>query len=217
MPSAGPPRRSARRSPPVPRRSTPRRPAPDGRRQRRDRRCETPNRAARPRSRASARGESSGASGQRKVRTGLRSGLARAALGACARFAGFLGAAVVVGETFDVVLAEVGAELHLDDTQRLRAGILEPVDLAGWDIDIAARREPDLALAERDQRFAARDDPLLGALTVPLEGELGPGPDENFFDLETRVDRECAEPAPGPLGQHVAVDLAPALGLQIGD
>src|SRR5690242_12818585 len=125
----------------------------------------------------------------------MRSGLARAC-DSRARLAGFFGAAVIVGEPLDIVLAEIGAELHFDHAQRLRAWILQPVDFARRNVDITARSEAHLALSYRHQRLAAGDDPLLGALAVPLQRKLCAGPHEDFLHLEPGVDRERAEPAP---------------------
>src|SRR4051812_25439303 len=79
------------------------------------------------------------------------------------------GAAIGVLEADDVVLAEVGAGLHLDDLERQLARVREAVRLAERDVGALVLGQDRLAIAAGDFRGALDDDPVLGAVMVHLQ------------------------------------------------
>src|SRR5256714_1916830 len=81
-------------------------------------------------------------------------------------------ALIDVLDSHDVVLAEVGSGLHLDDLQRHLAGVLEAVQLADRDVERPGLREQQGFLAALHARGAAHHDPLLGAVGMPLPRKL---------------------------------------------
>ena len=81
------------------------------------------------------------------------------------------GAAVVVLEAADVVLAEVVAVLDLDDEQRLVVEVGDAVGHAEGDHDRLALVQHDGVLADLTGRDAGDDVPVLGAAFVGLERE----------------------------------------------
>ena len=81
---------------------------------------------------------------------------------------GLLGAAVVVVEADDVVLAEVVALLHLDEDEGLVAGVAHPVGGAERDVDGLARDDLVVDVVEGDDGGAGDDEPVLLAAVVLL-------------------------------------------------
>src|SRR5438477_7595092 len=73
---------------------------------------------------------------------------------------------VGVLEAHDVVLAEIGARLHLDEMERDLAGILQPVADAERNIGRLVLVEQDLLAAPHHLGGARDDDPVLGAVMV---------------------------------------------------
>ena len=78
-------------------------------------------------------------------------------------------AAIAVLEAHDVVLAEIGAGLHLDDVQRNLAGILDAMLRAERNVGRLILLEQERLLAARDARRAGDDDPVLGAMMMQLQ------------------------------------------------
>src|SRR5271170_2165657 len=74
----------------------------------------------------------------------------------------------VVLETHDVVLAEIGSVLDLDEDDRHRAVVLATVRLTDRDVDTRAGTEVVLDAVEDHGRLTAHDEPVLGALGVEL-------------------------------------------------
>src|SRR3569833_3314642 len=92
--------------------------------------------------------------------------------------------AIRILEADDVVLAEVGAGLHLDDLERQLARIREAVRLAERDVGALVLGQDHLAVAAGDLRGALHDDPVLGAMVVHLQAQRGTRVDQDALDLE---------------------------------
>ena len=80
-------------------------------------------------------------------------------------------AAVVVLEPDDVVLAEVGTALHLDDHQLVVVLVGDPVGVLDADVDGLTRLHDDGLALDQAGGGAAHDDPVLGAVLVGLVGQ----------------------------------------------
>src|SRR5690349_12076842 len=77
-------------------------------------------------------------------------------------------AAVVVGEALDVVLAEVGPLLDLDEHDRIVARALDAVRGADGDVDRAARADVAGHAVERHHPGAGDEEPVLRTPGVAL-------------------------------------------------
>src|SRR5579885_2876548 len=109
------------------------------------------------------------------------------------------GAAVAVLEADDVVLAEIRARLHLDQHQRDASRVLDLVDAAERQVGALILADEKLPVVPRHQRAAVDDDPVLGAMEMLLQAELGAGVDDDALDLE-----------PAALGQRLVIAPRPA-------
>lgn len=78
-------------------------------------------------------------------------------------------AAVGVIEASDVVLAEIGAGLHLDDFQGNLAGIFQAVPRADGNEGGLVLGDQESLVSPRHARRAAHDDPVLRAMMVHLQ------------------------------------------------
>ncbi len=107
----------------------------------------------------------------------------------------------------DVVLAEVGADLHLDDLDGHLARVLEPVPLRCEDVDALVFAHELLFFADDDLGRALDDDPMLRAMMVHLHRQLAAGLDVQQLDLEARSDVERLEIAPRPVIAEVLLML----------
>src|SRR5262249_976938 len=79
---------------------------------------------------------------------------------------------VNIVEAHDVVLAEIAADLHLDQFERDLARIGEPMNAADRDIDGFVFVHAAHVMAERDLGCSLDHDPMLGAVEVLLQREL---------------------------------------------
>src|ERR1044072_818172 len=73
-------------------------------------------------------------------------------------------AVVDVFDADDVVLAEIGPRLHLDQVKRHLSRVLEPVRAAERHEDRLVLTQQDGFVVARHQRRAVDDDPVLGAV-----------------------------------------------------
>src|SRR5436190_9248304 len=106
--------------------------------------------------------------------------------------------AEVVLQAYDVVFAEVVAELHFNKNQQLVSRIFYAVRRTDCDVDRFACFHFDVAIAERNLRRSLHLDPMLRALRVLLIAESFAGQHFNPFDFEVVAFVEHRECAPGP-------------------
>src|SRR5690349_10766545 len=108
------------------------------------------------------------------------------------------GTAVVVLAADDVVLAQVGAVLHLDQQHRHATRVLDPVPGPARHVHGSPRLEP-LRTARDDDPGRARDHhPVLGPEAVALQAQPLARLDEEALDLVPPPLLDGHEPAPGP-------------------
>src|SRR5205085_4723003 len=113
-------------------------------------------------------------------------------------------APVPIVESDDVVFAEVAAALHFDQQQWHGAGILEAMPVLGGDESRLVLAQREVALAIRDARFAAHDDPMLAAMAVELQRQRRTGLHFDALDLEAWRFLQHGVGTPGP--QHGLVN-----------
>src|SRR5262249_29336142 len=82
-----------------------------------------------------------------------------------------LAADVDVVETYDVAVAEVAADLHLDQLERNLAGIGEPMNAADRDIDRLVFVHDAHVAAERDLGRSFHHHPMLRSMKMLLQRE----------------------------------------------
>src|SRR5438132_234543 len=75
---------------------------------------------------------------------------------------------VLVVEAHDVVLAEIIAALHLDQHERISAGILEAMHRLDRNVRRLIRFQLEHVIAARDAGAAVDDDPMLAAPMMQL-------------------------------------------------
>ena len=92
-------------------------------------------------------------------------------------------AAVIVGEPFDVVLAEVLARLDLDEDHVTRSLVCDPVGGATGDIDGLPRLELNLPARRGSRSPPLNEVPVLGPAAVALEAQPLPRIDADPFHL----------------------------------
>src|SRR3954464_13171078 len=85
-----------------------------------------------------------------------------------------LSAPVDVVEAYDVVLAEIAADLYLDQFKPNLAGVGEPVDAPDRDVDGFVFVHAALVGAERHLGRSLDHDPMLGTVEVLLQRQLAP-------------------------------------------
>src|SRR5215469_11312317 len=105
-------------------------------------------------------------------------------------------AAVAILEAHDVVLAEIGARLHLDDLECNGARILDAVLHPDRDVSRLVLLEEKHLLAAGDTRRAGDDDPMLGAVVMQLERQLRTGLDLQALHLKARPGLDAVVAAP---------------------
>src|SRR5580704_790143 len=118
------------------------------------------------------------------------------------------GAAVVVMAADDVVLAEVGPVLDLDQDHRHAAGVLDAVPGAPRDIHRPPRLEPLGPPRDDHARGAGDDHPVLGPEAVPLQAEPLSRPDEEALHLVAATLLDGHEAPPGAGLEHSQGGLA---------
>ena len=129
----------------------------------------------------------------------------------------FLDAIVNVLDTHDIVFAEIGAGLNLDQLEVDLAGIGEAMNDANRQKDQLVLVHDGLFLAARDLGGAVDHDPMFGAMEMPLQREPAARGHNDAFDLVARpvVDRLII--APRPINPLVLGRLAPPAFLQARD
>src|SRR4029453_15713851 len=108
------------------------------------------------------------------------------------------GPPVVVLLAHDVVFAEIGAVLDLDDDDGHAPHVLGAMPGAPRHRDRLARAEPPAAAADGDLGSARHDHPVLGAAAMPLEAEAMAGLHHEPLHLVARSFLERLEAPPGP-------------------
>ena len=83
-----------------------------------------------------------------------------------------LSAPVDVFEAHDVVLAQIAADLYLDQFKPNLAGVGEPMDAADRDVDGFVFVHAALVSAERHFGHPLDHDPMLGSVEMLLQGQL---------------------------------------------
>ena len=83
-----------------------------------------------------------------------------------------LSAPVDVFEAHDVVLAQIAADLYLDQFQPNLAGVGEPVDAPDRDVDGFVFMHAALVSAKRHFGRSLDHDPMLGPVEVLLQRQL---------------------------------------------
>src|ERR1700712_1452811 len=111
----------------------------------------------------------------RTLRSSNMSGYAapggRGALGACKVRAISGGTAIGILEADDVVLAEIGTGLHLDDLERQLPRVRQAVRLAQRDVGALVLGEDRLAVAAGDLGRALHHDPVFGSVVMHLQAQ----------------------------------------------
>src|SRR5690606_9030091 len=118
-----------------------------------------------------------------------------------ARADALVGAAEVVLEPRDVVVAAVAAALDLAHAQRVGVvRVLDAVRAADGDVDGVPGAHGRLHAVEHERAQPADDEPVLGPLGVTLVAEAEPRPDDDALDLVVVLVRQDRVGAPGALG-----------------
>src|SRR6266404_4944761 len=94
------------------------------------------------------------------------------------------GAAKVVLQPHDVILAEIAAALHFNEDQQLGAGILDAMGSSDVDVDRFACQDSDFFVVKRNFGSAGNDEPVLCALRMFLITQSLAGQHFDAFDLE---------------------------------
>src|ERR1700709_2651837 len=113
-------------------------------------------------------------------------------------------APVVILDPDDVVLAEVGAEPHLDQDQVVTPAVADPVRHSHGHADAAPRLEDDLTITDDAGRRAGDDDPVLRPMGMGLQREPGVTAHGDALDL---VVRTLVEHLPRTPRSYVGHDL----------
>ena len=110
--------------------------------------------------------------------------------------------AEVVGEAFDVVLAEVVPALDLDEDHGMVAGVVDAVRRPAVNVHRIAGAQLDLLAVHADHRLTGDHVPVLAATTVPLQREALAGVDGDPLHLVVSgVGENFVEP-PGAMLFH---------------
>src|SRR6185437_2622254 len=84
-------------------------------------------------------------------------------------------AAVVILQPHDVVFAQVGPRLHLDDMEWDLPGVLDPMLDPDGDIGRLIFLEQENLVPSRDARGPRDDDPMLRPVMMQLQRQYGAG------------------------------------------
>src|SRR6266542_3825628 len=121
---------------------------------------------------------------------------------------------VVVLAPDDVVLAEVGAVLDLDDHDPEAAGVLDPVPGTARHDHRPPGLEPARPPADHDARRPRDHRPVLGTVAMALEADAVARVDHEALDLVARAVRDGLVASPGP--RHESARSVPGGGLRSG-
>src|SRR5579872_2739310 len=105
--------------------------------------------------------------------------------------------AVTIIESHDVILAEVGARLHLDDVQRNHPRILDAVLHADRNVGRLVLLQEENLVAAGDTRRAGNHDPVLGTVMMHLQRQGRARLDLQTLHLETGAAFDAVVTAPG--------------------
>ena len=128
-----------------------------------------------------------------------------------------LRSAVSVLEADDVVLAEIGARLHLDEVERDLAGIFEAVARAERNVGRLVLVQDQLLIALGHLGGAGDDDPVLGAMVMHLQRQPAARLDHDMLDLHAVAVMDRAVGAPGAVHQRVGGELVAIAALEPRD
>src|SRR3954447_26455753 len=117
--------------------------------------------------------------------------------------AGRRSAPVVVLEADDVVLAQVGADLDLDQDQVVLLVVADPVRCSDGHMDAPPSPEHALTITDGAGRPTGHDHPVLGPTGMGLQREPGVAPNGDALDL---VVRTLVEHLPRTPGAYVGCD-----------
>ncbi len=110
-----------------------------------------------------------------------------------------LRAAVSVVEPDDIVLAQIVSRLYLDDVERIRPRVLDPVRSVLGDVGRLIGGKPEGSIAADDVRDALDDDPVLCSVVMQLQAETGSRLHHDVLHLVTVAAVDRIEPAPRPV------------------
>src|SRR3954451_19651595 len=92
--------------------------------------------------------------------------------------------AILVVEPDDVVFAQIGAGLHLDDLKRNATRVLETMRYTVWDIRRLVFAKQEFFFSACDERGAAHHDPVLRAVMMHLQRQAGARHYHDAFNLK---------------------------------
>src|SRR5580704_10082114 len=107
--------------------------------------------------------------------------------------------AVLVGETDDVVFAEIAADLNLDQFERYRAGIGKAMHTADRDIDRLVFMNGADFRSDGDFGRPAHHDPMFGTVEMLLQRQHGFRLHDDALDLIARAGVDALVIAPRPI------------------
>src|SRR5688572_29343197 len=122
------------------------------------------------------------------------------------------GAAELVFDADDIVLAEIGAGLHFDQLQHDLSGVAEPMHAAERQVDRLVLREHYRLAIARHLGRAAHHYPVLGAMMVTLQAEALAGFHEKPLHLEAVAAQDRGIAAPWAIGGLVDLGELGRLG-----
>src|SRR4051812_15847760 len=122
---------------------------------------------------------------------------------------------VTVAEAGDVVLAEVVARLDLDDMQRHRSRIFQPMSDAEWNIGRLVGNQIEHIAFAGDPGHAAHDHPMLRPAVMPLQREPAARIDDQPVDLKALLDIDRLDAAPGTIHAAMCNALVALRGQQL--
>lgn len=104
----------------------------------------------------------------------------------------------VISQAFDVVFAQQGAPLHLDDLQ-IRLATAGSMQGSLGDKNAGSNRCSDLLIGHLQLPISRHHNPVLTAMPVPLQAELLTLADQQAFDEIVLSTGERFVPTPGTL------------------
>lgn len=122
----------------------------------------------------------------------------------CSSLSRLFGRAMIdVVRAQDIVVAEMGTDLHLDDLDWHLAGVFEAVPLRGEDVNALVPAHELFTLADNNAGGSLYDDLALGAMMVHLHREHAAGLHMQQLDLKTRSNVQGFEVSPRPVVSEV--------------